>query len=60
MAFENLRDESLLRFYDSIRKQVETDRHAKHKITSGPSIRGNATTLCKEMTKRRLQYAPIG
>ena len=59
MAVENLRDENLLRFYDSIREQAEADRRSKHKFAVGHSVKKYAETLRGEITKRRLQYTPI-
>jgi hypothetical protein len=59
MAFENLRDESLLRFYDAVREQVEADRRSKHKFAAGRSVKEYAEALRGEMTKRRLQHTPI-
>jgi hypothetical protein len=59
MAAENLRDENLLRLYDSVREQVEADRLSKHKFASGPSVKEYAEALRREMTKRRLQHTPI-
>jgi hypothetical protein len=59
VAFENLRDESLLRFYNNIRGQVEADRGSKHKFMTGPVVKHHASALREEMIKRRLQHTPI-
>jgi hypothetical protein len=59
VAFENLRDESLLCFYDNIRIQVEADRGSKHKFLTGPSVKQHASALREEMIKRRLQHTAI-
>jgi hypothetical protein len=59
VAFENLRDESLLCFYDNIRNQVEADRGSRRKFTAGPSVKQHASALREEMIKRRLQHSPI-
>ena len=59
MAIEKLRDESLLRFYENIRGQVEADRGSKHRLTSGPSVKQYASALRDEMIRRRLQHTPI-
>jgi hypothetical protein len=59
MAVENLRDENLLRFYDSIREHVEADRRSQDKFAVGHSVKEYAETLRGEITKRRLQYTPI-
>jgi hypothetical protein len=59
VAFANLRDENLLRLYDNIRDQVDRDRMYKHKLTSGDAVRQHAEELRAELTRRRLQHAPI-
>jgi hypothetical protein len=59
VALENLRDESVLRFYENIRIQVEADRGLKHKFMAGDSVKQYAAALRDEMTKRRLQHPPI-
>jgi hypothetical protein len=59
VAFETLKDESLLRFYNNIRGQVEADRGSKHKFTTGPSVKQHASALREEMIRRRLQHTPI-
>jgi hypothetical protein len=59
MAIENLRDENLLRFYDSIREQVEADKRSKHKFAAGHSVKEYAAALHEEITKRRLHHTPI-
>jgi len=50
---------SLLRYYDSIRKQVEADRGNTHKFMSSDSIKQHAESLRLELYKRRLPHAPI-
>jgi hypothetical protein len=55
----DLSDESLLRYYDSIRKQVEADRGNTHKFMSSDSIKQHAESLRLELYKRRLHHAPI-
>ena len=59
MAFVNLRDESLVLFYESIREQVDADRGQKHQFMTGRSVREYAESLRDEITKRRLQCPPI-
>lgn len=59
MAFANLRDENLLLLYDNIRDQVDRDRTLRHKLTSGNAARQHAEELRAELTRRRLQHAPI-
>ena len=59
MGIAGLRDESLLSFYDGIRREVEADRRSKHKFAAGRSVKEYAEALRGEMTKRRLQHTPI-
>jgi len=40
VSASDLSDESLLRYYNSIRKQVEADRDSKHKFMGGDTIKG--------------------
>jgi hypothetical protein len=59
VGIANLKDESLLRYYDNIRTQVEADRRSKYKFANGRSVKEYAEALRGEMTKRRLQHTPI-
>jgi hypothetical protein len=59
VAFVNLHDENLLRLYDNILDQVDRDRMYKHKFKSGDAVRHHAEELRAELTRRRLQHAPI-
>ncbi len=59
MSFERLSDESVSRFYESIRQQAEADRKHKHRFTDSSSVRERADKLRQEMIKRRLQHSPI-
>ena len=59
MSASNLSDESLLRFYDNIRAQVEAERTSKTKFMTAESIKEYAEKLRLEMFKRRLQFTPI-
>ena len=59
MSFERISDESVTRYYESIRQQADADRRFKHRITDSPSVRERADKLREEMIKRRLQYSPI-
>jgi hypothetical protein len=59
VAIEKLRDESILRFYDGIRREVEADGRSKHKFAAGRSVKEYADALREEMTKRRLPHPPI-
>ena len=59
MSASNLSDESLLRFYDNIRAQVEAERTSKTKFMTADSIKEYSEKLRLEMFKRRLQFTPI-
>lgn len=59
MAFIDLDDQNLLRYYDNIRDQVARDNTCKFRLTNGPTIRQHADELHAELTRRRLHYAPI-
>ena len=55
----HLCDESLLRYYDSIRAQVDAERSSKHKFMAADSIKEYAESLRLELVKRRLPFTPI-
>ena len=59
MSASDLSGESLLRYYDAIRKQVEADRDSKHKLVGGDAIKEYAESLRLELHKRRLPYTAI-
>ena len=59
MSFERISDESVSRYYESIRQQADADRKQKEHFTASPSIRERADNLREEMIKRRLQHSPI-
>jgi hypothetical protein len=59
MGISNLSNESILRFYDSVRNQVDADRGLNIKFAAAPTVKQYATTLREEMVKRRLQHTPI-
>jgi hypothetical protein len=58
MDFSNSNDKSLLTFYDSVRQQVDADRHSKHRFL-GASAKQYADKLSEEIDRRRLKYTPI-
>ncbi len=58
MGVENMRDERLLLFYESIREQVDADRASNQRFM-GRTVREYADSLRGEITRRRLQCAPI-
>ena len=59
MSLEKISDESVINYYESIRKQADADRTHKHHFTASQSVRDRAEKLREEMTKRKLQHSPI-
>jgi hypothetical protein len=62
MSFSDLNDESLERFYEGIRREVDADRvSAKtgHFFAVNDSVKKYASALREEMTRRRLRFTPI-
>ena len=59
MSFDRISDDSIVRYYESIRQQADADRKHKEHFTAGPSVRERADKLRQEMIKRRLQHSPI-
>ena len=59
MGIEHLHDDSVLRFYENIRGQVEAERRLPHKFMRGDSVKQYAATLLEELIRRRLQHNPI-
>ena len=59
MGIEHLKDETVLRFYENVRTQVEAERRLPHKFMTGDSVKQYAATLREELTRRRLQHNPI-
>jgi hypothetical protein len=55
----HMSDESLLRYHEGIRSQVEADRSNKYKLTGSETIKAYAETLQAELVKRRLSFTPI-
>jgi hypothetical protein len=59
MGIADLTDQSILQFYDNIRSQVEAERGLPHKLMTSDAVKQRATALREEITRRRLQCAPI-
>ncbi len=59
MSFEYLSDQSIICYYEEIRKLADDDRQAKRRFTDSPSVRQRAKKLKEEMARRRLQHPPI-
>ena len=60
MNFSNAKDDSLLVFYESVRRQVEADMNSGGRYRFvGESARQYAERLREEMDRRRLKFTPI-
>ena len=59
MSLEKISDDSVMNYYESIRKQADADRAHKHHFTASLSVRDRAEKLREEMIRRRLQHSPI-
>jgi hypothetical protein len=64
MDLGNSADESLLHYYESIRREVEADRKAaslgsRHFFATGDFVEKYAADLRDEMSRRRLKFTPI-
>jgi hypothetical protein len=55
MSIETLKDDSLVDFYENIRRHVDLDRPFRVRLTSNPSIRKYADSLRAEIDRRRLR-----
>jgi hypothetical protein len=53
-------DESLVRYYENVRRQVEADNQAGGRYRfAGDGVRNYAEKLREEMGRRRLRFTPI-
>jgi hypothetical protein len=60
MNFSIANDETLIAFYESVRRQVEADKQSGGSSRLvGPSTRQYADTVRKEMDRRRMKFTPI-
>jgi hypothetical protein len=60
MNFSNAGDESLIAFYENVRRQVRADMQSgKRYRFVGDSTKQYADTICKEMDRRRIKFTPI-
>ena len=60
MNFSDAKDDSLLVFYESVRRQVEADANSGGRYRFlGESARQYAERLREEMDRRRLKFTPI-
>jgi hypothetical protein len=60
MDFLNISDESLLAYYESVRRQVAADTNfsGRHRLI-GTAVKKYAERLTSEMHRRRLDFKPI-
>ncbi|MFK4508789.1 hypothetical protein [Bradyrhizobium daqingense] len=59
-SFDHLTDESVVRLYESIRRQVEADKALGHKYRLvGAAAKERAGLLGEELLSRGLKFAPI-
>jgi hypothetical protein len=60
MDFARSNDQSLLSFYESVRRQVVADRCLSGRVRFvGETTKHYADLLTKEMERRRLTFTPI-
>jgi len=60
MNFSHTKDDNLLVFYESVRRQVEADASSGGRYRFvGEMARQYAERLREEMDRRRLQFTPI-
>lgn len=64
MSLSALSDESLRRFYEGVRKEVEADRDSlrrghRYFFANGDGVKTYAAGLREEMERRRLSCLPI-
>lgn len=60
MSLEKLADESILRFYDNVRNQVDADQRSgsRHRFI-GQTVKEYAQRLRDEIDRRKLDCRPI-
>jgi hypothetical protein len=59
VSVSEMRDESVLRFYDNVRAHVEAERGNQHKFMTRDALKEYVESLRAEMLRRRLQFTPI-
>jgi hypothetical protein len=60
MIFSESKDETILTFYENIRRQVELDNRSGGRYRlAGDGVEQYAEKLREEMDRRRLQFTPI-
>jgi hypothetical protein len=60
MEFVKSKDETLVAFYENVRRQVEADNQlgGRHRF-AGDGVKQYADSLREEMERRRLRFTPI-
>jgi hypothetical protein len=60
MDLSNTKDETLILYYESVRRQVQADMQAGGRYRfMGESVKQYADRLREEMDRRRLRFTPI-
>jgi hypothetical protein len=59
MNLFDLKDESLIAYYESIRRQVQADSRVGHRRMVGAAVKEYTDRLKDEMTRRHLTFTPI-
>jgi hypothetical protein len=60
MDLSNTKDETLIVYYESVRRQVQADMQAGGRYRfMGESVKQYADRLREEMDRRRLRFTPI-
>jgi hypothetical protein len=59
MDLSNSKDEALLHYYESVRRQVDADRQSRHYRFASDGVKKYAESLRDEMERRRLRFRPI-
>jgi len=59
MSVEDMPDERLLHYYESVRQQVEADRAGNYTFMMNPTTQQYADRLQSEMIKRGFEHLPI-
>jgi hypothetical protein len=60
MNFANATNETLIAFYESVRRQVQADAHSNgRRRLVGVSTKQYAGTVREEMDRRRMTFTPV-
>jgi hypothetical protein len=59
MSIEKLADESIVHFYESVRRQVKFDKSDSYPWVANRTVRDYAQSLREEIDRRRLQVPSI-